>query len=68
MKWVAFTLFFSLNLKVFHPLIDVVLQRVPQLKRSGFKGFERGTRLRMRRSCSQALTRRVSMLYLVLVT
>ena len=31
----TFTLFSSLNLKVFHLLIDLVLQRVPQLKRSG---------------------------------
>ena len=31
-------------------------------------GFERGTRLRVRHSWSQALTRRASMLCLVLVT
>ena len=35
MKWVTFTLLSSLNLNDFHPLIDLVFQRVPQLKRPG---------------------------------
>ena len=35
----TFTLFSSLKSKVFHSLIDLVLQRVPQLRRSGLNAL-----------------------------